>query len=402
MLDGKKIVLVVSGGIAAYKTPDLIRRLRERGARVRCILTRGGAEFVTPLTLASVSGEAVYQDLFSPSQENEISHIQLARDADLVLVAPATANILARMAAGIADDLATTVMLAATTQIMVAPAMNVHMWENAATQANLETLKHRGITVFGPVEGEMACGETGLGRMPEPHEIAGTVEALFYIGDRLRGRRTLVTSGPTYESIDPVRYIANRSSGKQGHAIAGALARLGADTVLVSGPTQQPDPAGVTVIPVESTAEMLIACEDALPADVAVCAAAVGDWRVADPMGSKLKKTAETPIPELTLVQNPDILATLSGLGNRRPRLVVGFAAETEAVVENGTAKRLTKGCDWIVANDVSAAQGTFGGDDNTVHLITAAGEEAWPRQTKRQVAERLAERIAEVLEAAP
>lgn len=394
---GIRVLLIVSGGVAAVKCPDLIRRLTKRGLECRCILTRGGAEFVTPLALSALSGDKVYGDLFSLTDENEMGHIELSRSADLILVAPATAHILARMAQGLADDLATTALLATNTPVMVAPAMNVRMWQHPATQQNLETLQRRGVQVIGPEEGEMACGEFGFGRMSEPEDIVDAVEACFTQGTRLKGRRALVTSGPTHEAIDPVRYIANRSSGKQGHAIAAALSRLGADTTLVSGPTSEPDPAGVHVIRVESARDMLAACEKALPADVAVCAAAVSDWRVAEEAGAKLKKDGDT-VPPLALTLNPDILATLSSPGARRPALVIGFAAETNDVIAYASKKRKSKGCDWIVANDVSAGTGTFGGSDNTVHLISESGVEDWPRMAKQAVADELARRIADAL----
>lgn len=405
MSASKRVLLIVSGGIAAYKCPDLVRRLREAGVAVRTVLTRGGAEFVTPLALGAVSEDKVYQDLFSLTDESEMGHIRLSRESDLLLVAPASANILAKMAAGIADDLATTVLLATDKPVMIAPAMNVRMWHHPATQANLKTLASRGVLSAGPMEGDMACGEFGMGRMAEPMDIVRAVENFFRRPDagaatgRLAGRRALVTSGPTWEAIDPVRFIANRSSGKQGHAIAEALARLGTATTLVSGPTRLADPAGVRVIHVESAREMLAACERALPVDVAVCAAAVSDWRAGDVAAQKIKKAGKAPT--LSLTENPDILSTLSNAGNRRPALVVGFAAETENVVANATAKRAKKGCDWIVANDVSPATGTFDGDDNTVHLISAVGAETWPRMSKRGVAEKLVLRIAEKLEAA-
>lgn len=403
MLDGKRILLIVAGGIAAYKGPELVRRLREKGAAVRCVLTAGGAEFVTALTLAAVSEDKVYQDLFSLTDESEMGHIRLSREADLLLVAPATANLLAKMAGGIADDLATTALLATDKPVMVAPAMNVRMWEHPATKANVATLTQRGVRFVGPEEGDMACGEWGLGRMSEPDAIVAAVEDFFRAGHaaaerRLAGVRALVTSGPTYEAIDPVRFIANRSSGKQGHAIAAALAHLGGDTTLVSGPTKLPDPPGVTVVHVESAREMLDACEKSLPVDVAVCAAAVSDWRVAHPAAAKIKKGKNRP-PALELAENPDILARLSQAANRRPKLVVGFAAETENVVENAIEKRAAKGCDWMLANDVSPAAGTFDGDSNTVHLISADGVEPWPRLSKQALAERLAERIADALE---
>jgi phosphopantothenoylcysteine decarboxylase / phosphopantothenate---cysteine ligase len=333
-----------------------------------------------------------------------MGNIRLSREADLVLVAPASADIMAKMAAGIADDLATTMLLATDKAVMICPAMNVKMWGHAATQANVATLEARGIQRIGPASGDLACGEVGSGRMAEPLQIVAALEAYFAAEARprpLSGRRAIVTSGPTWEAIDPVRYIANRSSGKQGHAIAAALARSGAHTILVSGPTREPDPLGVEVVRIESAGEMLAACKAALPADIVVCAAAVADWRVARPADQKLKKTNGGP-PSLALAENPDVLATLSAAGNRRPRLVVGFAAETEKVVEHARAKRRKKGCDWILANDVSAPTGTFGGDHNTVHLIDADGVEAWPVLTKQAVAERLAERIARHLQGAP
>ncbi len=402
MFDGKRVLLVISGGIGAYKCLDVIRRLRERGAAVRCILTRAGARFVTPLSLAALSEDKVYEDLFSLTDESEMGHIRLSREADLVLVAPATADILAKMAAGIADDLATTALLATDKPVLVAPAMNVRMWEHPATRANLDALEGRGVMRVGPAEGDMACGEWGMGRMAEADAIVAAVEDFFGGGARLKGRRVLVTSGPTYEAIDPVRYIASRSSGKQGHAIARAVARLGAATTLVSGPTHEQDPPGVDTVHVVTGRDMLAACLDALPVDAAVCAAAVSDWRPAKPRPGKIKKDAGKKAPALALVENPDILATLGGAGNRRPRLVIGFAAETESVIENAAAKLKTKGCDWIVANDVSPGAGTFGSAFNTVHLISPDGVEDWPTSTKAAVAERLAARIADALEAAP
>ena len=400
MLHGKRILLIVSGGIAAYKSLELIRRLRERGAAVRCVLTRGGAQFVTPLSLAALSEDKVYTDLFSLTDEAEMGHIQLSRDADLLLVVPASADILARMAQGLADDLATTALLATDKDVMVAPAMNVRMWTHAATQANLATLRERGVYFVGPTEGDMACGEFGPGRMAEPNEIADAVSDFFEDSAPLSGRRALVTSGPTHEPIDPVRYIANRSSGRQGHAIAAALARCGAKTTLVSGPTSLSDPAGVETVHVESARDMLAACERALPADIAVCAAAVADWRVATQATEKLKKTG-SGVPALEMAENPDILATLAAAANTRPGLVIGFAAETENVVTHAQAKREKKGCDWVLANDVSPETGTFGGADNTIHLVSAAGVEDWPRMSKTDVADRLAERISQHLGAA-
>jgi len=393
VLVGKRILLIIAGGIAAYKSLELIRRLRERGAAVRAILTNGGAQFVTPLSVASLTEEKVYQDIFSLTDESEMGHIELSRSADLLVIAPASADIMAKMAAGIADDLATTTLLATDKAVMMAPAMNVRMWEHAATKANLALLEARGVRRVGPNEGDMACGEYGPGRMAEPLEIVAAIEAHFHDRSPLRGRRALVTSGPTHEAIDPVRYIANRSSGKQGHAIAAALARLGATTTLVTGPTFEVDPPGVTVVRIESAREMLSACLAAMPADVAVCAAAVSDWRPAEAVAQKIKKDGKAP--SLSLVENPDILATLSKSGNRRPRLVVGFAAETEKVIANAQAKRKKKGCDWILANDVSPETGTFGGDANTIHLISENGVEDWPTMTKAQVAERIAARVA-------
>jgi phosphopantothenoylcysteine decarboxylase / phosphopantothenate---cysteine ligase len=396
-LQGRRILLIIAGGIAAYKSLDLIRRLRERGAAVRVVMTKGAQQFVTPLAAASLSAERVHTDLFSLTEESEMGHLRLAGEADLVVVAPATADLLAKMATGLADDLASTALLATDKPILVAPAMNFRMWEHPATRANLTLVEQRGVRRIGPNAGGLAEGETGMGRMAEPLEIVAAVEQILGAGAVLKGRRALVTSGPTHEVIDPVRYIANRSSGKQGHAIAAALAQLGADTVLVSGPTAERDPPGVTVVHVQSARDMLAACEKALPADVAVCAAAVADWR-AEAAPQKLKKKGGVP-PALKFVENPDILATLSKPGNRRPRLVVGFAAETEKVIEHATAKRARKGCDWILANDVSPATGTFGGDANTIHLIDEAGAEDWPPLSKRDVAERLAQRIAAFLE---
>jgi phosphopantothenoylcysteine decarboxylase/phosphopantothenate--cysteine ligase len=398
VLAGKRILLVIAGGIAAYKCLELIRRLRERGASARCILTAAGAEFVTPLSLAALSEDKVYSELFSLTDESEMGHIRLSREADLVVVAPATADILARMAAGIANDLATTALLATDKPVLCAPAMNVRMWQHPATQANVALLGGRGVRFVGPDQGDMACGEWGPGRMAEPDAIIAAIEEFFAEGRRLAGRRALVTSGPTREPIDPVRYISNRSSGKQGHAIAQALARLGAETTLVSGPTDLADPPAVGVIHVETAAEMLAACEQALPVDVAVCAAAVSDWRCEAIAAEKIKKTDGNRPPALVLTENPDILRTLAQAGPRRPALVIGFAAETSQVVANATAKRASKGCDWILANDVSEAAGTFGGDSNRVTLISAEGSEDWPTMSKDAVARALALRIAETL----
>ena len=393
MLRDKRILLIIAGGIAAFKSLDLIRRLRERGIAVRCVLTKGGAQFVTPLSVSTLSRDKVYGDLWSLTDESEIGHIRLARDCDLVVVAPATADILAKMATGLADDLASTVLLATDKPVLIAPAMNFVMWDHPATQENLDKLSARGVHRVGPAEGELAEGETGMGRMSEPMEILAAIEGLLGGEPLLKGRRALVTSGPTYEPIDPVRFIGNRSSGKQGHAIAAALAALGADTLLVTGPTKLSDPANVRVTHVETAEQMLAACTSLLPVDVAVCAAAVSDWKVAEPRNRKIKKNGGTP-PALTLTENPDILATLSK-GKKRPKLVVGFAAETEDVIANAVAKRKKKGCDWIIANDVSTGTGTFGGDTNTVHVVDERGAETWPELRKSEVAQRLARRIA-------
>ena len=395
MLHGKRILLIVAGGIAAFKSAELIRLLRGRGASVRCVLTEAGAKFVTPLTLQALSEDRVYGDMFSLTDESEMGHIQLSRDADLLVVAPATADLLARMAGGLANDLAATVLLATDKPVLAAPAMNVRMWTHAATVANVETLKKRGVIFVGPNDGAMACNEHGPGRMSEPVEIVAAIDAMLGRDRPLAGRRALVTSGPTREALDPVRFISNHSSGKQGHAIAGALAELGADVTLVSGPVAVPDPQGVKVVHIESADQMLAACLDAGPLDIAVCAAAVADWKAARLATGKIKKQAGAPPPALELAPNPDILATLSKAGPRRPALVVGFAAETENVVANAVDKRTRKGCDWIVANDVSPATGTFGGERNTVHLITEAGTEDWPPLGKGDVAMRLAGRIA-------
>jgi phosphopantothenoylcysteine decarboxylase/phosphopantothenate--cysteine ligase len=395
MLKGKRILLIVAGGIAAFKSLELIRRLREHGASVRCVLTEAGAKFVTPLSLQALSEDRVYSDMFSLTDESEMGHIQLSRDADLLVVAPATANILARMASGLADDLASTVLLATDKPVLAAPAMNVRMWTHAATAANVETLKKRGIHFVGPNDGAMACNEYGPGRMSEPEEIVAAIETLFAEERPLAGKRALVTSGPTREAIDPVRYISNHSSGKQGHAIAAALARLGAEVTLVSGPVMVPDPAGVTVVKIDSAEQMLAACLKTGKVDVAVCAAAVADWKAARPAGAKIKKAPGAAPPSLELAPNPDILATLSRPGPQRPVLVVGFAAETENLVANAIDKRKRKACDWIIANDVSTAAGTFGGERNTVHLISAEGVEDWPTMAKDDVALRLAGRIA-------
>ncbi len=401
-LPSKRILLIISGGIAAYKSLDLIRRLRERGASVRVILTKAAQHFVTPLAAGAIAGERAFTDLFDAVTEFDIGHIRLARDCDLVVVAPATADLMAKMAGGHADDLASTVLLATDRPILIAPAMNPVMWSHKATARNLAQLHADGVKTIGPNAGEMAeSGEAGTGRMAEPLEIVAAIERLLAAVDTrpgvLSGQRILVTSGPTHEAIDPVRYLANRSSGKQGHAIARAAAEAGAAVTLVSGPVKLPDPPGMKVIHVESARAMLAAVEAGLPADAAVFAAAVADWRVAEAGTQKTKKTTASP-PTLTLVENPDILATVAKRKTDRPRLVVGFAAETERVVEYARAKLTKKGCDWIVANDVSKESGVMGGDRNTVHLVTARGVEAWPSQSKEEVARALVARIAEAL----
>ncbi len=392
-----RVLLIVSGGIAAYKALELVRLLRRDAIAVTAVLTEGGAQFVTPISLQALTEDKVYTSLWSLTDESEMGHIQLSRAADLIVVAPASANMLAKMAAGLSDDLASTVLLATDTPVLVAPAMNVRMWSHPATVANLATLRARGVHVVGPDKGAMACNEYGFGRLSEPPAILAAIHALLHAPRPLAGRHALVTSGPTHEPIDPVRYIANRSSGRQGHAIAGALAALGARVTLVSGPVGIPDPPGVTVYRVETAAEMLAACTAALPADIAVCAAAVADWRVAHATGTKLKKLPGAAPPPLDLVVNPDILATLAA-GPSRPRLVVGFAAETNDVLAHAQAKRAGKGCDWIVANDVRPETGIMGGDTNEVHLVTQDGVETWPRMAKSEVALRLAQRIADVL----
>jgi phosphopantothenoylcysteine decarboxylase/phosphopantothenate--cysteine ligase len=397
----RRVLLIIGGGIAAYKSLDLIRRLKERGLAVRCILTRAAQQFVTPLAAGALSAERVFTDLFDPTTEFDVGHIRLAREADLIVVAPATADLLAKMAGGHADDLASTVLLATDRPVLVAPAMNPRMWEHPATRRNLARLADDGVAVVGPNAGEMAeAGEAGIGRMAEPLEIAAAALPLLGKGDRdkpLAGRRMIVTSGPTHEPIDPVRYIANRSSGKQGHAIAAAAAAAGADVTLVSGPVNLPDPLGVNTIRIETAQEMFAAVSAALPADVAVFAAAVADWRVDQPNANKIKKQAGGS-PTLGLVENPDILSAVAHDANIRPRLVIGFAAETERIIEHAKAKLARKGCDWIVANDVSATSGVMGGDRNTVHLVTAQGVESWPPQSKEQVAHALVTRIADAL----
>ncbi|RIK95198.1 MAG: bifunctional phosphopantothenoylcysteine decarboxylase/phosphopantothenate--cysteine ligase CoaBC [Proteobacteria bacterium] len=397
MTEQQRVLLIIGGGIAAYKCLELIRRLREAGVQVRVILTKGGAEFVTPLSVSSLAGDKVYGDLFSLTDESEMGHIRLSREASLVVVAPATADLMAKLANGLANDLASTALLATDKPVIIAPAMNARMWLHPATQRNVATLKADGVTVIEPGSGALACGETGPGRMAEPDAILSVILDRLQAAPRpLAGRHALVTAGPTWEAIDPVRYIANRSSGKQGYAIAGALARLGARTTLISGPTALNAPAGVARVCVESARDMLAATEAALPADVAVCVAAVSDWRAAVGGGQKLKKNGAPPSVEL--IENPDILATLSRHNRRRPKLVVGFAAETENVVAYAQDKLARKGCDWIIANDVCHEKGVMGGECNTVHLVTANGVEDWPTATKEDVAARLAERIAGAL----
>ena len=397
-----RVLLIVSGGIAAFKALELVRLLRREGIAVTSVLTEGGAQFVTPLSLQALTEEKVYSSLWSLTDESEMGHIQLSRAADLLVVAPASADMLAKMAAGMADDLASTVLLATDKPVLVAPAMNVRMWTHPATQANMAVLRARGVQVVGPEEGAMACNEYGLGRLAEPPAILAAIQALLRPPARpLAGRHALVTSGPTHEPIDPVRYLANRSSGWQGHAIAAALAGLGARVTLVSGPVTLADPPGVSVRRVETAEQMLATCIATLPADVAVCAAAVADWRVAEASNAKLKKAPGAPPPALALVPNPDILATLAAAGPARPRLVIGFAAETNDMLDHAQAKRARKGCDWIVANDVRPETGVMGGEVNEVHLITATGIEAWPRLPKSDVAAHLAQRIADAMDIA-
>lgn len=403
MLAGKKILLIIGGGIAAYKSLELIRRLQDQGASVTPVLTRAGEEFVTPLSVSALAGEAVHQDLFDLTSEAEMGHIQLSRSADLVVVAPATADLMAKMAQGLANDMASTLLLATDTKVLLAPAMNVRMWEHPATQRNIKTLRVDGVGFVGPNEGGMACGEFGPGRLAEPAEILAAITAELSQqaeAGRLAGRRILVTSGPTHEPIDPVRYIANRSSGAQGTALARALRDQGAEVVFVTGPAEVPPPDGVEVVAVQSALEMEAAVQAALPVDAGVFAAAVADWRVASASDRKLKKSKDG-LPVLEFAENPDILKTVSRMTEGRPPLVVGFAAETNDVVENATAKRLRKGCDWIVANDVSPATGIMGGQENAVILISDQGAEEWPRMGKAEVATRLAARIAKALKGA-
>jgi phosphopantothenoylcysteine decarboxylase/phosphopantothenate--cysteine ligase len=396
-MQGNSVLLIIGGGIAAYKSLELTRRLRERGVTVRTILTDAGAQFVTPLSVSALSGEKTYQNLFSLTDEAEMGHIQLSRAADLVVVAPATADLMAKLAHGHANDLASTALLATDKRVLMAPAMNVRMWNHPATQRNLKRLKDDGVIFVGPGDGEMACGEFGPGRMAEPNEIVAAIDAALAQPGALTGMRALVTAGPTHEPLDPVRFIANRSSGKQGYAIADALARAGAETVLVSGPVEIAPPPRVKLLRVETAREMLAACESVLPVDVAVCAAAVGDWRPEIAANNKIKKADDGAAPALKLTANPDILFTLAHSA-KRPALVIGFAAETENVVAHAQAKRARKGCDWIVANDVSPGTGIMGGDSNRVHLITANATENWPLMDKAEVGRRLTARIADVL----
>jgi len=403
-LSGRSVLLIIGGGIAAYKSLELIRLLKQRQAKVTAIMTKAAGEFVTQLSVASLTAEKVYTDLFSLTDEVEMGHIELSRAADLLVVAPASADLMAKMAQGLANDLASTTLLATDKKILIAPAMNVRMWQHPATMRNLATLKGDGVRVVGPNDGEMACGEYGPGRMAEPVEILAAIEAHF-AGSAvplagatatrpLTGRRVLITAGPTHEPIDPVRYIANRSSGKQGYALAQAAVALGAETILVSGPVHVPIPPGAQMMPVETAAEMLKTVESELPVDIAIFAAAVADWRVADAADQKIKK-GSGGLPDLKLAENPDILKTVAGAKTKRPKLVVGFAAETENVIANAKAKLARKGCDLIIANDVSAEKGVMGGDKNTVHLVSASGVESWPELSKQEVAQRLMAELA-------
>ncbi len=397
MLSGKRILLIVGGGIAAYKSLDLVRRLQERGASVRPVMTSAAAEFVTPLSLSALAGSKVYQDLFDLTDEAEMGHIELSRSADLIVVAPATADLIAKMANGLANDLASTLLLATDTPVLVAPSMNVRMWDHPATQRNITQIAADGARLVGPNEGDMACGEFGPGRMAEPLEIVAATQAALASGP-LSGRHIVVTSGPTHEPIDPVRYIANRSSGAQGTAIGAALAGLGATVTFVTGPADVGPPPGVKVVGVQTARDMEAAVRAAMPADALVCAAAVADWHVKNAADSKMKKDGSGKAMELDFAENPDILALMSQKGPHRPALVVGFAAETDDVIANATAKHARKGCDWIVANDVSPETGIMGGSQNAVTLITAEGAESWPRMDKDKVARKLADRIAAAL----
>ena len=394
MLKGKRILLIITGGIAAFKSLELVRQIRSVGGEVRAILTKSAAEFVTPLSLQALTEDRVYSDLFSLTEESEMGHIQLSRNSDIILVAPATANFLAKMRLGICDDLASTVVLATDKPVIAVPAMNVRMWDHEATQENIITLKDRNIKFIGPNEGEMACGEYGLGRMSEPSEIVSGIQSILEQNQPLLGKTALVTAGPTREPIDPVRFIANRSSGKQGYAIAEALAAAGAETTLVTGPTNLPVPSGMRVLKIETADEMLAHCLESLPVDVAVCAAAVADWKVANKSEQKIKKQKNINHGNLLLNQNADILKTLSNADNNRPSLVIGFAAETEDILKNGIRKRKEKNCDWILANDVAMGTQTFGGDNNAIHFISQKGTEEWPIMKKEDVARYLAKKI--------
>ncbi len=396
MLAEKRILLIIGGGVAAFKSLDLIRRLRERGADVVPVLTKAGSEFVTPLSVSALAANPIYQDLFDLTQEAEMGHIELSRSADLVVVAPATADLMAKMAGGLANDLASTLLLATDKKVLIAPSMNVRMWDHPSTQRNKATLEADGILMIGPNEGDMACGEYGPGRMAEPLEIVSAIESALCDGPLL-GKHVLVTSGPTHEPIDPVRYIANRSSGAQGTAIGKALIALGARVTFVTGPADVPPPAGADVIKVQTAEEMLAAVQGSDPADAAIFAAAVADWRVANASDKKIKKDA-SGLPELAFAENPDILASVAQLKKGRPGLVIGFAAETNDVVANATAKRARKGCDWIIANDVSPETGIMGGGENDVVVITADGSEDWPRMSKQKVAQRLAQKLSDAL----
>ncbi|MFO0993830.1 MAG: bifunctional phosphopantothenoylcysteine decarboxylase/phosphopantothenate--cysteine ligase CoaBC [Hyphomicrobiales bacterium] len=397
-MDKTSVLLIIGGGIAAFKSLELIRLLKGRGIGVTAIMTKAAEQFVTPLSVASLSGNKVYNDLFSLTDEIEMGHIELSRSADLIIVAPATADLIAKMANGLADDLASTTLLATDKRVLIAPAMNVRMWQHAATKRNVAQVARDGVAIIGPNDGEMACGEFGPGRMAEPSEIVAAIEAQFVTAPRpLQGRKVLITAGPTHEPIDPVRYIGNNSSGKQGYAIAEAAVALGAETILVSGPASLPLPPGAQVMPVETAQAMLKMCEDELPCDIAIFAAAVADWRVAATSDEKIKKTG-SGAPRLDLIENPDILRTIATRQSKRPKIVVGFAAETENVIENAKKKLAAKGCDLIIANDVSPASGVMGGDTNIVHLVSAKGVETWPRMSKREVAQRLMDRLATML----
>jgi phosphopantothenoylcysteine decarboxylase/phosphopantothenate--cysteine ligase len=398
MSEEKRVLLIISGGIAAYKCLEVIRRLKDHNISTRAILTKSGSQFVTPLSIASLSGEKVFQDLFDLTDEQEMGHIRLSREAGLVLVAPATANIMARMAAGITDDLATTALLATDKPVMVAPAMNPMMWEHPATQANMALLKKRGVEFIEPGSGDMACGEVGAGRLAEPDTIVARVIAALSDDQPLKGKPALVTAGPTQEAIDPVRYISNHSSGKQGYAIADALAKAGASVTLISGPTKLAAPANVNLVSVTTADEMLAASKAALPADIAIFAAAVADYKVSNAASQKIKKKDGKP-PKLEFEANPDILATISSMEKARPDLVIGFAAETENLIENAQEKLDKKGCDWILANDVSPASGTFGGDSSEIHLVTSAGSESWGYQNKESTANTLLSAILDLFE---